>query len=423
MSLNKLRKLKRELKVQNNSRCYVYIWDMLVGEMILVSGTVYFKYDKSFTMNISPLYLELTKAQYSFQGLDFQNGIAGVFADSLPDSFGMKIIDGYFERNYERFEPNIIDKLLFVGDVSLGALSYKPAIDSIKSTNIPIELNDAKNLKRNILEKNSFSSIRIAIDMYKSFSPAGGARQKMILNYDKKENKFYIGKEKKRYKSLIVKIDESDKAGYGADAITEFIYSKVAKSCGIDITDTYLFEDDDGYKHFAIERFDIDEDNNRLHTHTLAGLLHVDKSKRVDYKDIMKIVKLHLDVPQEDIEEMYRRMIFNYVYNNNDDHLKNYSFLMDRQGNWRLSPAYDLMYNNTNGQRTMMLNINGKMSDEVSYSDFEELAKELQINDYEEIIKKVMSSEKLFISLLDEMMDEKLKFHKLELFQINKIYN
>jgi len=406
--------------VQNNNRCLIYIWDLLVGEMILVKNVVYFKYDKDFKMNISPLYLELSKAQYSFEGLDYQHSIAGVFSDSLPGSFGMQVIDGYFERKYKNFKPNIIDKLLFVGDVSLGALSYSPAIDTIKSKNIPIELKDAKTLKKSILEKNSFSSIRVAIDMYKSFSPAGGARQKMILNYNKKENQFYIGKEKKKHKSLIVKIDESDSPGYGADAITEYIYSKIAKKCGINITKTYLFEDDDSYKHFAIERFDIDKDNNRLHSQTLAGLLHVEKSKRMDYIDIMKVVKLYLLVPQEDIEEMYRRMIFNYVYNNNDDHLKNYSFLMNKSGEWRLSPAYDLMYNSTNGQRVMMLNINHKMSDEVSYGDFEEVAKELKIQNYKSIIKKVLSSERLFISLLDEIMGERLKFHRVELLQINK---
>ena len=374
--------------MQNNTRCLIYIWDILVGEMVLIKNTVYFKYDKDFKMDISPLSLELSKTQYCFKELNFQHCIAGVFADSLPDSFGMKVIDGYFERTYKRFEPNIIDKLLFIGDVSLGALSYKPAIDSIKNKNIPIALKDAKTLKKSILERNSFSSIRVVIDMYKSFSPAGGAKQKMILNYNKKDNEFYIGKEKKSYKSLIVKIDESDRSGYGVDAITEFIYSKVAKVCGINIPKTYLFEDEDGYKHFGIERFDIDKDKNRLHAHTLGGLLHIEKSKRLDYIEIMKVVKLYLSLPQEDIDEMYRRMVFNYVYNNNDDHLKNYSFLMDKSGEWRLSPAYDLMYNNTNGQRVMMLNINNKTSDEVRYSDFEKVAKELNVLNYKNIIKK-----------------------------------
>ncbi len=388
--------------------------------MILVNGVVYFRYDKDFKMDISPLYLGLSKSQYSFKELDFQHSIAGVFADSLPDSFGMKIIDGYFERNYTNFEQNIIDKLLFIGDVSLGALSYRPAIESVKSKNIPLELKDAKSLEKSILSENSFSSIRIAIDMYKSFSSAGGARQKLILNYSKKENKFYIGKEKKKYKSLIVKIDESDKPHYGADAITEFIYSKCAKKCGVNIPRTYLFEDDNAYKHFAIERFDIDKENQRVHAHTLSGLLHIEKSKRMDYLEIMKIVKLYLLVPQEDIEEMYRRMVFNFVYNNNDDHLKNYSFLMSKDGKWRLSPAYDLTYNNTNGQRVMTLNINGKTSDKATLKDFEKVAKELLVKNYQGIIKEVLASEKLFVNLLYEMMYDNLKFTKLELLQTNK---
>ena len=389
--------------------------------MVLVNEKIYFKYDKDFKLNISPLYLPISQAQYSFPDLSFQHSIAGVFSDSLPDSFGMKVIGNYFEKSYPKFEPNIIDKLLFVGDVSLGAITYKPAIDTIKSKNIPLVLKDAKVLKKSILEENTFSSIRVAIDMYKSFSPAGGAKQKLILNYDKKENKFYIGKEKKKYKSLIVKIDESDSPGYGADAITEYIYSKVAKSCGINITQTYLFEDDEGYKHFAIERFDIDTNNARLHAHTLAGLLHVEKSKRLDYLDVMKVVKLYLSLPQEDIVELYRRMVFSYVYNNKDDHLKNYSFLMDRQGKWRLSPAYDLTYNNTNGQRIMMLNINGKSSDKVSYGDFEKIAKELNISDYQSIIEKVLEGKKLLLSLADDMMDENLKYDKLELLNTNMI--
>jgi len=261
--------------VQNNNRCLIYIWDTFVGEMVLVKSTIYFKYDKDFKMNISPLSLELSKTQYCFKELNFQYSIAGVFADSLPDSFGMKVIDGYFESNYKHFEPNI-----------------------------PIALKDAKSLKKTILQSNSFSSIRVLIDMYKSFSPAGGAKQKMILNYNQKDEIFYIGKEKNSYKSLIVKIDESDVPYYGVDAIIEFIYSKVAKICGINITQTYLFEDEDGYKHFAIERFDIDKDLGRLHTHTLSGLLHIEKSKRMDYIEIMKIAKLYLSLPQEDIDEM-----------------------------------------------------------------------------------------------------------------------
>ena len=361
--------------MQNNHKCHIYIWDRLVGEMILVNDVVYFRYDTNFDINISPLSLPISKSQYSFEKLDFQYSIAGVFADSLPDSFGMKILEGYFDRNYKNFIPNIIDKLLFIGDVSLGALSYKPAIDTANSVNIPIDLKDTKMHKKRILQENSYSSIRTAVDMYKSFSPAGGAKQKMILSYYENNKVFYIGEAKKGDISLIVKIDESDKPYDGVDAITEYIYSKVARESGINITNTYLFNDDNGFIHFGIKRFDIDENQERLHTHTLAGLLHMNKSQRIDYIDIMQVTKQYLYIPQSDTQELYRRMIFNYIYNNNDDHLKNYTFLMDKQGKWRLSPAYDLTYNNTVGQRVMMLNINKKMSDEIGYEDFKEIAK------------------------------------------------
>ena len=407
--------------MENNNRCFIYLWDKLVGEMILVRDTIYFKYDVDFNIEVSPLSLPISQSQYSFKKLDFQHSIAGVFSDSLPDSFGMKILDRYFEKNHKRFKPNIIDKLLFVGDVSLGALSYRPSLDSIKNENIAIDLKNAKTHKKNILEKNSYSSIREAIDMYKSFSPAGGAKQKMIVNYDETNKLFFVGKEDKRFSSLIVKIDESEKPNYGAEGIGEYIYSKVAKSCGINIPKTYLFKDDDNFIHFGIKRFDSSSDGKRFHTHTLAGLLHMEKSTRIDYIELIKIAKEYLFIPDEDIVELYRRMVFNYIYNNNDDHLKNYTFLMDEQGNWRVSPAYDLTYNNSYGQSIMILNINNKTSDEVCYEDFKYIAKIFKIDNFNEIIEIVKESKKLFVKLLDEMMGENLKYDKLQLLDTRTI--
>lgn len=389
--------------------------------MTLVNDVIYFRYDKNFKMQISPLCLELASSQYEFKGLDFQYEIAGVFADSLPDSFGMKILDGYFHSTYNNFKPNIIDKLLFIGDVSLGALSYKPAIKNHREKNISIDLKDLKQHKKNILEKNTYSSIRIAIDMYKSFSPAGGARQKMILNYNEEKKEFYIGKLKRGDTPLIVKIDESEKPNDGVDAIIEYIYSKLATECEIDIPKTYLFHDDNGFKHFAIKRFDIDDNGERLHAHTLSGLLHMDKSKMIDYKDIMKIAKSDLGISQDDIKELFRRMLFNYVYNNNDEHLKNYSFLMDKKGQWRLSPAYDITYNNTNGQRNMMQKINGKVSNMVKYSDFEEIAKLYDIYDYQDVILKIQESVPIFKKLIEDYMDDRYKYTKMELLAIKEL--
>lgn len=184
--------------MQNNTKCEVYIWDILVGEMVIVKGSVYFKYNESFNLNISPMSLQLSRAQFNFDSLVFQYKLPGVFADSLPDSFGMKIIDKYFNEAYNNFTPNIIDKLLFIGDVSLGALRYKPVIGKPTKKNISILLKEAKQFKKDMLIDNNYDSIRYAIDMYRSFSPTGGAKEKLILSYNKKKNIFYIGEAKKK---------------------------------------------------------------------------------------------------------------------------------------------------------------------------------------------------------------------------------
>lgn len=407
--------------MENNSKCSVYIWDKHVGEMILVKEKIYFKYDSSFDMEISPLSLPLSQTQYEFSTYTFQESIAGVFADSLPDSFGMKIIQNYFSKEYKNYNPNTIDKLLFIGDVSLGALSYRPAIEGSQKVNVPIILSDAKRYKKEILKQNSYTSLRELIDMYKSFSPAGGARQKMILSLNEEKDNFYIGKAKHGDVSLIVKIDESSAPNEFIDTTIEFIYSKLARKCGINIPKTYLFQDSDGFKHFGIERFDITEDGERLHVHTLAGLLHFEKSTTLDYEKFMFIAKKHLFLSQEDMQEIFRRMVFNYVYNNNDDHLKNHSFIMSRQGKWHLSPAYDLMYNNTNGQREMMMSINSKSSSDVEYNDFEVLAKEYKIDNYHEIIQEVLTTKEYLKTLLDRYLDDTKKYDKLLVLDTREI--
>ena len=406
--------------MQNNYKCKIFIWDKLVGEMVLVKGSIYFKYDESFDLNISPLSMKLSKAQYNFDSLHFQYAVPGVFADSLPDSFGMKIIDKYFSDTYENFVPNIIDKLLFVGDVTLGALTYKPSMFQAGKKTIPILLKETKEFKKSLLEKNTYKSLRHAIDMYRSFSPAGGAKEKLILSYSQKHETFYLGKAKAKDKSLLVKVDESEYPHYGAKSIIEYIYSKVAASCGITMPNTYLFTDTLGYIHYAIERFDIDKNKERLHTHTLAGLLHMEKSTAIDYANIFTIAKQKLLLRQDDIDELYRRMVFNFIYNNNDDHLKNTTFLMDKKGSWRVSPAYDLTYNNTVGQREMILKINSKLSSQIGYEDFAALGKAFGVN-YDAILKEIKKSEELFLRLIDHYTTDTIKYDLLEIKQLRKL--
>ncbi|MEA2100440.1 MAG: type II toxin-antitoxin system HipA family toxin [Campylobacterota bacterium] len=394
---------------QNNNKCHVYLWNKLVGTLVLVGSKIYFRYDETFNMEISPLELKISKEQKCVD-LDFQYGLPGVFADSLPDGFGMEIIEDYFSEYAPNMTPNVIDKLLFIGEVSLGALTYKPAYQVTHANNIPIELNDIKQHKKNILAKKGYSSVRELIDMYQSFSPSGGARQKMIINYNPKNENFSIGSTQKDEVALILKNDESIKKDDGRAGIIEYIYSQAAIKSGINMTKCYLFKDEDGYSHFATQRFDIDNKGERMHAHTLAGLLNVDKAKRIDYLDFMRISNTELDVPVEDIKEIYRRMVFNYIYNNHDDHLKNHSFLMDKKGNWQLSPAYDLTYNDKIGHRAMKLTINGKKSTNLSINDFKAVAMKYGIVEYMDIINKVKDSYTNYKMLVNELIPKEYDY-------------
>jgi serine/threonine-protein kinase HipA len=394
------------VKKENNNKCSVYLWDTHVGEIILIKENLYFKYNKNFKMNISPIELPLSTSQFNFSQLHYQYGLPGVFSDSLPDGFGMKIIDDYFQDNYPNFKPNIVDKLLFIGDVSFGALSYKPAYNISKTTNIPIELAQIKQHKKNILSDKSYLSIKEAAAVYRSFSPAGGAREKIILNYNKTDKSFSVGFNKKFDTPILLKLDESLRAEDGRNGIIEYIYSQIAKKAGINITDTYLFKDDEGFSHFAIDRFDVNENGEKLHQHTLSGLLNFDKSKRIDYSDFMNIAKTHLLVKKPDLEEIYRRMIFNFVYNNNDDHLKNHSFIMNEKGEWSISPAYDLTFNDKIAQRTLMLNINGKRSSEAKFEDFQTLAEKFEIENFREIIQNILNTREYFAKMVKKMIPE-----------------
>jgi len=408
-------------KRQNNNKCSVYIWNELVGELILIKEKIYFKYKNNFDLEISPIELPVSKNQFDFSDLKFQYGLSGVFSDSLPDSFGMKIIDDYFHDNYPAFSPNIIDKLLFVGEVNFGALSYKPAYGSAKENNIPIELSKIKQHKKNILENKTYSSVKEAAAVYRSFSPAGGAREKIILNYNEKNNSFSVGANINNDIPILLKLDESKKSNDGRNGIIEYIYSLTARKAGIDFPDTYLFKDENGFSHFAVKRFDVNRDGEKLHKHTLSGLLNIDKSKRIDYIEFMEIAKNQLFVSQKDIVEMYRRMVFNYVFNNNDDHIKNHSFLMGKDGNWKISPAYDVTFNNVIAHRNMMLSINYKKSSDVVMDDFKVIADKFGISNFKEIILEVQSTKEYFSDLVIKMIPAEFDYDISLYLDINEI--
>lgn len=330
-----------------------YIYDKKIGTLVEHRGTIYFEYDNSFIaqeLEISPEKFSVSKEMYTNKDhKSLYQGMAGVFFDSLPDKHGMAFIDRYFERQgLKTHEITLLHKLAFIGDRGMGAIEYLPKEhdESILKANV-INAKDAyENMKKNINDKDS--SIEDLMNILDSVSPVGGGRPKMLVQYDGKEKKIKINTKvlEKGCKRAIIKFDEIYDEDYGSIGFTklEYIMMSMAKEAGVKTADFELIKEN-GAHHLLVERFDRTKDDEKIHMCTASGLMHIDISvaQTTTYEHLMMLTK-RITKSQEDVEEMFRRMVFNVLVFNFDDHAKNFAFLMDKVGKWTLSPAYDITY-------------------------------------------------------------------------------
>lgn len=330
-----------------------YIYDKKIGTLVEHRGTIYFEYDNSFIaqeLEISPEKFSVSKEMYTNKDhKSLYQGMAGVFFDSLPDKHGMAFIDRYFERQgLKTHEITLLHKLAFIGDRGMGAIEYLPKEhdESILKADV-INAKDAyENMKKNIDDKDS--SIEDLMNILDSVSPVGGGRPKMLVQYDGKEKKIKINTKvlEKGCKRAIIKFDEIYDEDYGSIGFTklEYIMMSMAKEAGVKTADFELIEEN-GVHHLLVERFDRTKDDEKIHMCTASGLMHIDISvaQTTTYEHLMMLTK-RITKSQEDVEEMFRRMVFNVLVFNFDDHAKNFAFLMDKVGKWTLSPAYDITY-------------------------------------------------------------------------------
>ncbi len=335
----------------------VILWKKTVGALLEDNrGKISFQFDPAFIksgLNISPLYLPLSNKVYSFDGLhrsDAFLGLPGVFADSLPDKFGNKIINKYFENKGQqptKIKP--LQRLLYIGKKAMGALEYEPQLEikSAKATEA-IEISALVKQARKIIK----GDINIkAADIMQIGASAGGARSKAIIGWNKNSNEVIAGNSSlpKGYEHWLIKFD---KAGDTEQKHTynraEYVYSILARKAKIEMTDTHLLEEN-GRAHFMTKRFDR-IGNKKVHMHSLAGLTHTDYNivQSYSYEQFFRTI-INVVNDYQALEQGYRRMLFNIVGRNQDDHVKNFAFLMNEDGTWRLSPAFDLTYANGAG--------------------------------------------------------------------------
>lgn len=353
-----------------------YIFGKKIGVLTDARGGILFEYDPTFVdseLEISPFVLPLVKNNV-YSGMVFKNFnyLPTVFADSLPDTFGNAMMRDYFEKKYGSVDKykNPLNRLLYMGDRAIGAIEYHPL--HIEDQKEMIDLRQYIEHSRKVYDGKSENVLK---ELVAHPSPAG-ARPKAFVEWNRKTDQMYVGRnrydEKQDYEKWIVKFWEDDK-----NELTklEYVYAQIAKDFGINMPDVELFRlpDENGLSktHFAIKRFDILDNGKRLHQHTLGGLLNKrhDDRELIDYDGLFKVTQA-LTADYTQIQEAFKRMIFNVIGKNCDDHSKNFSFLMDETGKWNFSPAYDLVYSySKNDFNEHYLKVNNKARD-INIDDF-----------------------------------------------------
>ncbi len=346
-------------------------------------GRITFEYERRFRasgLEISPIHLPVARrGPVSFPELGRKPaflGLPGVFADALPDQFGNAVIRRYFE---ERGRPDDalspLLRLLYVGDRCMGALEFHPPLDPGPGTGEALEVRELVDQARRVIE----GDVSVAVpEIMQVGGSAGGARPKALILWDRASNRVRSGfaPPEPGEEPWLIKFDgvTADAAGQGARGTRrpgpwgriEHAYSRMAREAGIEMPETHLFRDGE-FAHFMIRRFDRVPDDatgtfRRLHFHSLGGLQHIDFNDQFvfSYEAYFDTIRA-IGLGQRAVNEAFRRMVFSVATVNFDDHVKNFGFLMNAAGRWRLAPAYDVTYAESDGwTRQHQMSVRGK---------------------------------------------------------------
>lgn len=369
---------------------------------------VQFEYDKNFIgrgLEPSPLVMPVQPGRiYSFGdiGRETFKGLPGLLADSLPDTYGRALFDRWLALT-GRTSSNIVETLCFLGKRCMGALEFEPAIDVDYNLDSKIAIDSLVEVAREaLLNKENFGvnindDKKAAIaEILRLGTSAGGQRAKAIIAYNKTTGEVRSGQAEvpDGFDYYIIKLDGvsattgfRETENYGR---LEYSFYKLVKACGIDMSECSLVEEN-GRAHFLTKRFDR-ENGKKVHMQTLCGIAHYDYRlhRTYSYEQAFNVMRT-LKLPYSQAQEMFRRMVFNVIVRNQDDHTKNISFLMGEDGVWRLSPAYDMGYSyNPNGgwTATHQMSINGKF-DNITRKDLLECGAKNNIKNASLIIDEV----------------------------------
>jgi serine/threonine-protein kinase HipA len=418
------------------STAFIHIWNKRVGAVAWDSNAEIgsFEYDKDFYKNnwdLSPIKMSLDESRnriFSFpelRGNKTFKGLPGLLADLLPDKYGSALINTWLSRHGRAADSlNPVEILCFIGSRAMGALEIEPSQPKSPKISSRVEIEDLVQIAEKILtgRKNFNANLnnneeKALIDILKIGSSAGGARAKALIAYNPNSGEVRSGQANapKGFSHWLIKFDGvTDKqfgssSGYGR---VEMAYYRMAVDAGIEMEVCKLLEEN-GRAHFMTRRFDREPGNGKVHMQSFCAMQHYDFNEITlySYEQLFETLRI-LGLPYPQAEQLYRRMVFNVMGKNCDDHTKNFSFLMNKQGTWRLSPAFDVCHAYRPGSNWVSqhaLSVNGKRK-EITKKDLLKIAEQMNIKRPAIIIQEIaeiISNWRKYASEVD--VDQKLK--------------
>ena len=411
----------------------VKIWGKLVGAVAWDqdNGLATFEYDpkfKSLGWELAPLKMPVSgnQNQFSFPELrkdknaayDTFKGLPGLLADALPDRYGNQLINLWLaQQGRPQDSMNPIEMLCFIGTRAMGALEFEPVILKENKRTFSIEIDSLVATAQQMLDKKKAFSTHLnkdeeqaVLEILKIGTSAGGARPKALIAWNEKTGEVKSGQTKapKGFGHWLIKLDGvsdvqlGSSSGYGR---VEMAYYHMATACGIHMMPCRLLEEN-GRAHFMTQRFDREEGDIKHHIQTFCALKHYDYSlvNSFSYEQLFQCMR-ELKLTYPDAEQMFRRMVFNVVARNCDDHTKNFSFLLPQGGNWTLAPTYDVCHAYRPGSEWVSqhaLSINGKRKN-ITREDLLVIGKSIGCKKAPDIVDEINTTVKLWKKFADEV--------------------
>jgi serine/threonine-protein kinase HipA len=407
---------------------YVNIWDKRAGAVAwdAATGTAAFQFEPSFISkrwDLSPLMMPLSEAgERIFSFPEFRNsqafkGLPGLLADALPDRYGNEIINNWLARRGRPSNSlNPVEMLCFIGKRGMGALEFEPNEPGISDRSVKIEISDMVKIANDILTGRQDFSTNISdneekalLDIMKICTSAGGARAKAIIAYNPETKEVRSGQAlaPKGFTHWLIKFDGVTDSQFGAAhgyGRVEMAYYLMATEAGIEMKECRLIEENER-AHFMTRRFDREPGNDKIHMQSFCAIQHYDFNDVLSYSyeqlfETMRMLGLHYP----DAEQVYGRMVFNVLSRNCDDHTKNFAFIMEKNGVWKLSPAFDVCHSYRPGSSWVSqqsLSVNGKRQN-ITRDDFLSVARQMNIKKAPHIIARVNESVKKWNQYAEE---------------------